>query len=96
MKIGSQIFEYCIKKNPPNIQDRYHIMDNKIHEFYYKHAYKVMKIQITNYKLHVHKLMLLNSPHTFLKKHQLHAINQVQGWSVTHPKIIRSILVNKN
>ncbi len=54
-------------------------MDNKIHEFYYKHAYKVMKIQITNYKLHVHKLMLLNSPHTFLKKHQLHAINQVQG-----------------
>ncbi len=48
-KIGSHIFKYCKKKYTPDIQGGYHIMDNKIQEFYYKHAYKVMKLQIINY-----------------------------------------------
>jgi hypothetical protein len=37
-------------------QGNYHIMDNKIQEFYYKHAYKVMKLQITCPQAHVIKL----------------------------------------
>jgi hypothetical protein len=95
-KIGSHIFEYHKKQCPPNIQGSYDIMDNKIQEFYYKHAYKVMKLQITCPQAHVVKLTSYFFNYSLKEATTLGDYIKVKGQSVTHPRIIWSILVNKN
>jgi len=71
-------------------------MDNKIQEFYYKHAYKVMKLQITCPQAHVVKLTSYFLNYSLKEATTLGDYIKVKGQSVTHPRIIWSILVNKN